>query len=875
MSRSRSTKDFAKRISGSVAISAIYLAASSSVWAQLPVARLFTLFPPGGKAGTTLEVAVSGADLDDASQLLFSNPKISAKPKIIGSTGQPEANKFTITIAADVSPGIYEARFVGRFGVSNPRKFVVGDLPEVISPPTNHTGTSAAEVAPACVVNGRADPNAADNFKFAAKKGQRLLIECLAREIDSRLDESMVLRDSSGREIQRSRRGGLLDFTAPADGQYLLRIHDFTYRGGDEYFYRLTIGAGPHIDYIFPPAGLPATKGKFDLYGRNLPGAAPAKELSVDGKPLEKLNVEIEFSGEPSSRPLAVAGFALKPASSVLDGLEYRLRTPQGVSNPVFVSLATAPVVLEQEPNNKPIEAQKVVLPCEIAGQFHPAGDADWFTFDANKDEVYWVEVFSDRLGLPTDPFVFLQRVTKNEKGEETTSTIQELYDSDTNIGGPEFNTTTRDPAGRFEVKESGTYRLEVRDLFGRLRSSPRHVYRLSLRKESPDFRIVALPQPPPPVNKDAKEALLWTPLLRRGETIPVKVLALRRDNFNGEIELGVEGLPKGVTFAPDIIEANQNSKLLLLTATDDAENWWGPITIVGKAKVGDSQITRAARAASLAWTVPDYNNEAISSRLTDALFLAVSSVESTPITVESAERKIWEAAAGAKLQIPLKVLHRGEFNEGLKLKATGVGALDSLKELDVDGKTNAATLEIDLAQQKLPPGTHTFCLQAQTRGKYRNDPEGAKQAEAASKQAEKLAADLMAEVKKAEEALVAVTQTAEAADAEAKAGSEKLVSARSAAEQAPADEELVSARDCAEEEAQTLAEKARLAADARDMAVKAVEEATAKAKAAEKKKATTAERAKQANQRAQPKDVTVTIYSAPISIRVKEEVKQ
>ena len=35
---------------------------------------------------------------------------------------------------------------------------------------------------------------------------------------------------------------GLLDFTAPADGDYLLRLHYFTYTlGGPDYFYRLNI----------------------------------------------------------------------------------------------------------------------------------------------------------------------------------------------------------------------------------------------------------------------------------------------------------------------------------------------------------------------------------------------------------------------------------------------------------------------------------------------------------------------------------------------------------------------------------------------------------------------------------------------------------
>src|SRR5438309_11880003 len=50
-----------------------------SLLAQLPVARLFTVFPPGGKAGAQVEIELTGADLDEASQLHFSDPAITAK----------------------------------------------------------------------------------------------------------------------------------------------------------------------------------------------------------------------------------------------------------------------------------------------------------------------------------------------------------------------------------------------------------------------------------------------------------------------------------------------------------------------------------------------------------------------------------------------------------------------------------------------------------------------------------------------------------------------------------------------------------------------------------------------------------------------------
>ncbi|HYV33109.1 MAG TPA: hypothetical protein VEO53_18620, partial [Candidatus Binatia bacterium] len=395
--------------------------------AELPVVRLAHVFPPGGKAGTSFEVTVAGSDLDEAARIYFSDAGLSATPKT-------DDNKFTVTIASNTPPGVYETRFVGRYGISNPRAFVVGSLPEFIFPPTNTVISSAIALPLDAAINSRVPPNAVVWFKCSARKSQRLLVECLAGSIDSRMDPALILTDAAGRELERNRTGGLLDFSPPADGTYFLKVSDILYRGGDDYFYRLTVSTGPRIDFVMPPAGLPGTKSNYTLYGRNLPAGKPAKGLGIDGKPLEQLSVEISFPSVPATSQSATdsssSGPPRKtspgwvptpalPAAAVVDGFEYRLSTPKGLSNPVLLGFATAPVVLEQEPNNKPSQAQKIAPPCEVAGQFYPAGEQDWFVFDAKKGEVFWIEIFSQRLGLPTDPFVLIQRVTKNDRGEE------------------------------------------------------------------------------------------------------------------------------------------------------------------------------------------------------------------------------------------------------------------------------------------------------------------------------------------------------------------------------------------------------------------------------------------------------------------------
>src|SRR5205085_5999352 len=72
------------------------IAAFLPAQAQLPHARLSTIFPPGGRMGTTVDVTISGADLDEATQLQFSHSNITAKAKLSEQTSEPEPNRFLV-----------------------------------------------------------------------------------------------------------------------------------------------------------------------------------------------------------------------------------------------------------------------------------------------------------------------------------------------------------------------------------------------------------------------------------------------------------------------------------------------------------------------------------------------------------------------------------------------------------------------------------------------------------------------------------------------------------------------------------------------------------------------------------------------------------
>src|SRR6516225_7924438 len=92
-------------------------AAQAPPGTSLPSPRLFVLTPPGGKAGSTVEVAFTGLDLEEPQALLFSHPGIKAEPvlpppppppdpkKPMPPAPKPPITKFKVTIAADAPLG--------------------------------------------------------------------------------------------------------------------------------------------------------------------------------------------------------------------------------------------------------------------------------------------------------------------------------------------------------------------------------------------------------------------------------------------------------------------------------------------------------------------------------------------------------------------------------------------------------------------------------------------------------------------------------------------------------------------------------------------------------------------------------------------------
>ena len=691
----------------------IYLAVAQAI-GQLPTARMTAIFPMGCQIGAEVEVQVRGADLDGATGLRFSHPGISAEMTNVGE------RKFKVRVAGKVPAGVYEARFAGALGFTNPRPFVVSSLVEVLSPDGNTTRETAISLGVNSVVNGTAVSRQSVWFKVAAIMGQRLLLRVSAAALDSRLNPVVLLRDSAGERLARGNDAGLIDYTPAADGECLIQIHDASYGGGTEYFFRLENSAGPHVDFVSPPVVSSFTGSEVTLYGRNLPGSKPSGLKAVDGLSLEQLTVKISelIHGD---RP---GGVLLPAATVVLDGGVFRLAKGKIASNPFFVGLieGKSPAI-EQGDNETADRAQTIPTPGLVAGRFFPARDVDCFRFPIKKDEVYWLEVFSQRLGKKTNPYVTAQLIGVAKDGKESPEPAKEFYEIKDNPGGREFNIANRDVSWRFQAKSDGYCRVIARDLFNQVEDDPGRGYVVTLNRERPGFRLLAHPRTVPSALGSTKAIELMVTHLRKGTTLPVQIIALREGDFNGPIRISIEGLPEGVNLHPCEIRARQKSATAFLTATEPAASFTGNIRFVGKAVIGDREVAQVARPTATVHRVGDYDKEPVFSRLAKGSALSVNVDDTEPIQVTVVGDDPFTGLINGKLTIPLKFKRTGEYNEKINFKIYGISQLQKFPELAVNKDQTEASLEIDLAKFKVPAGQHTFQLAATIKGKYQFPP--------------------------------------------------------------------------------------------------------------------------------------------------------
>ncbi|MCA9070069.1 MAG: hypothetical protein KDA84_14150, partial [Planctomycetaceae bacterium] len=293
-------------------------------------------------------------------------------------------------------------------------------------------------------------------------------------------------------------------FEVPRDGRYTIELHDTLYRGREDFVYRLTIGEIPFVTSIFPLGAKCETTATVELHGWNL----------------TKTSLDVQTMSRKRYRPVHWCSVPQE------DGVFVRFP----------LQIDRLPEVFDQEPNDTHKTSQEVSIRTNINGRIDKPGDEDVYYIEGRGRIV--VEVHARRHGSPLDSLLVL----KDANGKEI------AFNDDHEDKSQGLLTHHADSHLEAVIPSPGGY-LHITDT--QQNGGEDFVYRLSLRAPEPDYELRVTP---------------GNIIARAGAVIPITAYALRKDDFDGEIELALLDPPPGFQLSGGVIPGNADHVQLTLT---------------------------------------------------------------------------------------------------------------------------------------------------------------------------------------------------------------------------------------------------------------------------------------------------------------------
>ena len=479
-----------------------------------------------------------------------------------------ESVLIEITIDAHAQPGSRELRLATKTGLTNPMVFHVGMLPEIRElepndrqaypvPPNMARVRNLPKEKPLELpvqLNGQIVPGDVDRFRFRASKGQQLVIEAQARSLIPYLADAvpgwfqavLALYDAGGKEVAfaddyRFNPDPVLFYKIPENGEYELEIRDSIYRGREDFVYRIAVSEQPFITQTFPLGGRAGVETVASIDGWNLAGT----ELPLDTRP-----------GGNNIRRTAYYD-------------------EKCFSNSVTYAVDTLPECNETESNNTPEEAQLIELPKIINGRIAESGDVDIFRFEGRAGDKIVAEVYGRRLNSPLDS---LLRLTDSSGSVLEWNDDHVLKDSHLHRDVMGLITHHADSYLLAELPDDGTYYVQLTD--AQRHGGGAYGYRLRVAPAQGDFALRVTPS---------------SIGMRTGGTVPIRVHALRKDGFDGEIDVLLKDAPAGFELCGGRIPAGRDRIRVTLTVPPESPAEPVALQLEGRASIGGHTINRLA----------------------------------------------------------------------------------------------------------------------------------------------------------------------------------------------------------------------------------------------------------------------------------------
>jgi len=478
-----------------------------------------------------------------------------------------------VTVDADAKPGSRELRIMSNTGLSNPVVFQVGTLPEVRELEPNNgspffvnnlfkpiSGANLEKIIQEkpfdvpVLINGQIMPGDIDRFRFRAEAGQQLVIETSARSLIPYLADAVPgwfqatisLYNAAGTEIAfaddyRFNPDPVLFYQIPRNGLYELEIRDSIYRGREDFVYRIAIGEQPFITQMYPLGGRHGIETTASIDGWNL----PEKQLKLDTQLGEDAIYQAVYDGK------------------------------KVVSNAVVYAVDTLPECGEIESNDTLKDAQQIDLPEIINGQILKSGDIDVFQFSGRAGEKIAAEVLARRLNSPLDSLLRLTDASGKvlQWNDDYVEKEEHLHKDITGL-----QTHHADSYLIAELPKDGTYYVHLTD--AEHHGSAAHNYRLRIARTEGDFSLRVTPS---------------GLSVSASGTVPVSVHALRKDGFEGPIEIVVKNSDSGFQITGGLIPAGSDNVRMTLTAPNNKTAGPVALELEGRAQIGGKTISRRA----------------------------------------------------------------------------------------------------------------------------------------------------------------------------------------------------------------------------------------------------------------------------------------
>ncbi len=572
-----------------------------------------------------------------------------------------ESVVIEITIDPDAKPGGRELRIATKTGLTNPMVLQVGTLPEVreLEPNNKQAYQKPFDIAGLpkekplelpVVLNGQVMPGDIDRFRFTAEKGQKLVIETYARSLIPYLSDAvpgwfqatLALYDNKGNEVAfvddyRFNPDPVMFYEIPKSSEYELEIRDSIYRGREDFVYRIAVSQHPFITQVFPLGGKAYSSTLASVEGWNL----PATQVPLDTRP----------SGDDIQHMICDRGTL--------------------VSSPITYAVGRLAETMETESNNTLKSAQPVTLPIIINGRINAPGDMDVFQFEGSSGEKVVAEVYGRRLNSPVDS---LLRLT-NAKGV-TLEWNDDYIKKDGHLHKDTVGLSTHHADSYITaiLPENGTYYVHLSD--SQNQGGGAYGYRLRIAEPQVDFALRITPS---------------SLFACAGETVPMQVYVLRKDGFDGEIEMELKNAPDGFKLEGGRIPAGCDQIRMTITTPHIAPAKPVSLELQGTVILPGQIVIRKAMPAEDMMQAFLYRHLVPSQQL----LIAVVKRRFSPPLFESVGDEPVRIAAGRSAQVRFKIAKR-PFFDGIKLKLSRPPEGLTLHDVKVASGTLSFTLKVD-----------------------------------------------------------------------------------------------------------------------------------------------------------------------------------